>query len=384
MEFPYNFQKGNLIIILSVDLHNYHKIYVLMLNVNIVFNTVKSIQTELVAEFKSQNASGYVIFKESGKTVNISLMGSIPSGSNLTIHYFPVKYQGPMNEICKTQIIGGIFYDLPGKFNGFRAVNVSHITLSGQKSIFGRSLAIRDNSNNIIACATIKHKSSSTKTVVGVFQAVSPGIAGTIVLRQAVNSPQSVTAVDINLMLVDARSEPLNGLSLAVYKSASTSNDEGSCEGIEELFNPLGKTSCDKWRHSTCPIGDLSAKLGPLGVPLPAGKGKPRKFYIDTNLPLSGKNSVAGRSLVILSNGQPLICTKIKEYQQMASEVAFDGDMGLTGMIGFTQESMYEPVMINVSLTGHDEIDVYEHLHVSPGSSCSITQLPLAVIKGKL
>ena len=350
-----------------------------MLNVNIVFNTVKSIQTELVAEFKSQNASGYVIFKESGKAVDISLMGSIPSGSNLAIHYFPVKYQGPMNEICKTEIIGGIFYDLSGKFNGFRAVNLS---LSGQQSIFGRSLAIRDNSNNIIACATIKHKSSSTKTVVGVFQAVSPGIAGTIVLRQAVNSPQSVTAVDINLMLVDARSEPMNGLSLAVYKSASTSNDEGSCEGIEEIFNPLGKTSCDKRRHSTCPIGDLSAKLGPLRVPLPTGKGEPQRFYIDTNLPLSGKNSVAGRSLVILSNGQPLICTKIKEYQQMASEVAFGGDIGLTGMIGFTQESMYEPVMVNVSLTGHDEIAVYEH--VSPGSNCNIAQLPLAVIKGKL
>jgi hypothetical protein len=103
-------------------------------------------------------------------------------------------------------------------------------------------------------------------------------------------------------------------------------------------------------------IGDLSGKLGQLEIPLP-GKGKPHKFYIDTNLPLSGKNSVTGRSLVILSNGKPFICTRIQEYQKMAAEVKLDKQ----GLIGFTQESLYEPVVVNVSLSGgYDGITVNE------------------------
>ena len=334
----------------------------------------------LVAEFNNQNFNGSVLFNQTDDVIEISLEnGSLPRGANLSIHKFPVKYQGPMSEICKPESIVGIFPDFSRRFN-----ISSNISLLGQKSIFGRSLAIHDQSNNVVACATIKSK-SSTKTVVGVFQAVSPGIAGTIVLRQAVDKPESDTAVDINLMLVDARSEPLTGLSLAVYKSASTSNDKGSCEGIEEIFNPLGKTSCDRRKHNTCPIGDLSAKLGLLDIPLP-GKDEPHKFHIDTNLPLSGKNSVVGRTLVILSNGQPLICAKIQEYQKMVSEVAFNGDQGLSGVIGFTQESMYEPVVVNVSLTGgYDRITVYEHVPQNLDIDCDINKLrsPLAVIGGK-
>ncbi len=299
-----------------------------------------------------------------------------PKDANFIIHKFPVKYEGHMSEICKTENIGGIF---AGRFDFISDVaNNSNLSLTGQDSIFGRSLRVVDQNNKVLACATIK-SSSTTKTVVSVFRAVSPGISGTIVLRQSMNNPESVTAVDINLMLVDARSEALNGLSFAVYESAPTSNTAGSCKGIGAIFNPLGKTSCDKREHNTCPIGDLSAKLGPLKIPLP-GKGDQHKFHIDTNLPLSGDNSIVGRSLVILSNGKPLICTKIQEFQKMSAEVMLD--QGLSGIIAFTQESLYEPVMVNVS-GRYDGITVYEH--VSRDSSCSVGRVgkQLALIKGE-
>ena len=306
----------------------------------------------LVAEFNSLYVNGSVLFTQTGGgDVEVSIKKlNFPKAANFSIHEFPVKYNGPMSEICKTENIGEIL-------NNVSVVKDANLSLSGQDGIFGRSLTIYGQNGKVIACTTIKSNApTTTKNVVGVFRAVSPGIAGTIVLRQSAENPDSDTAVDINLMLVDARSEPLRGLSLAVYKSASTSNTEGSCEGIGEIFNPLGKTSCDKRKHSTCVIGDLSGKLGQLEIPLP-GKGEPHKFYIDTNLPLSGKNSVTGRSLVILSNGKPFICTKIQEYQKLVAEVKLDKQ----GLIGFTQESLYEPVVVNVSLSGgYDGITVNE------------------------
>ncbi|CAB3986377.1 Superoxide dismutase [Cu-Zn], chloroplastic [Paramuricea clavata] len=305
----------------------------------------------LVAEFNSLYVNGSVLFTQTGDgNVEVSIKKlNFPKAAFFSIHEFPVKYNGPMSEICKTEKIGKILSNVS-------VVKDANLSLSGQDGIFGRSLAIY--AQNGKACATIKSNAPTTENV-GVFRAVSPGIAGTVVLRQSADNPDSDTAVDINLMLVDARSEPLRGLSLAVYKSASTSNTEGSCEGIGEIFNPLSKTSCDKRKHSTCMIGDLSGKLAQLEIPLP-GKGESHKFYIDTNLPLSGKNSVTGRSLVILSNGKPFICTKIQEYQKMAAEVKLD-NQGLSGIIGFTQESLYEPVVVNVSLSGeYNRITVYE------------------------
>lgn len=286
------------------------------------------------------------------------------------IHEFPVKYDGPMNEICTTENIGEVYHNLSNtlNFHGRNVVKVANLQLSGQDGIFGRSLAIYVESR-VIACATIKSSISATKSLVGVFQAVSPGIAGTIVLRQVADDPNSDTTVDINLMLVDARSEAMTGLSLAVYKTASTSDRDGSCNGVEKMFNPLGKTSCDSRNHGTCPIGDLSVKLGLLEVPLP-GKGKQHLLHIDTNLPLSGENSVAGRSLVILSNGQFLICATIQEYQEMKSEVTFGDNGGLSGNIVFTQKSLYEPVVVNGSLSGgFDRISVYEQYDSSCNSS---------------
>ena len=345
----------------------------------------------LVAEFNNGYVNGTVVFTENGTgAVKISLEQlRFPLGANFSIKEFPVKYEGPMSEICKTENIGNILDgkncqpnktrcgDLSGrlKLGSNNVVIDNDISLTGRYGIFGRSLTIVG--QNVLACATIKAK-SATKIVVGVFRAVSPGIAGTIVLQQPAGHPETSTAVDINLMLVDARSEPLTGLSFAVYESASTSNTEGSCEGVGEIYNPLKKTSCDERKHSTCPIGDLSAKLGHLDIPLPKD-GKPHTFYIDTNLPLSGGNSVVGRSLVILSNGIPLICAKIQEYQTMVAEAMLD-----SGIVGFTQGSLYEPVMVNVSLSGgYNGITVYEN--VSVDSSCQVDSLgkEVKLIEGK-
>ena len=319
-----------------------------------------------------------MLFTQNGVgKVNISVKElNLESGQKLSIHEFPVKYEGHMMDICKSEKIGGIFGNLSERFDFTQDTIVnSNLSLSGKNSIFGRSLRVLDQNNNIVGCSTIKRKASSSKIVVGVFRAVSPGIAGTIVLTQSEDNPDSDTAVDINLMLVDARSEPMKGLSLAVYKSASTSDVEGSCEGVEEIFNPLEKTSCDNRKHSTCLIGDLSGKLGQLEVPLP-GEGKSHTFQIDTNLPLSGENSVVGKSLVILSNGKPLICAKIQEYQTMAAEVVLDNDQGLSGTIGFTQGSLYEPVMVNVTVSGgYDGITVHESCNASKfGNGLAINQ----------
>ena len=358
--------------------------------------TIATSEVKLVAEFNSKRVSGKVSFShiDSGK---VKIFGNlrVQGQYNMSIREFPVKFIGPSTEVCQSLHLGDIFDprnamkiakygstctisnhsacavgDLAGKYgrlNGIFEKSDDNLYLSGPESIFGRSLTIQNSTGDIIACATIRSV-SSVKTVVGIFRAVSPGIAGTIVLRQSGANPSSDTSVDIKLVLVDARSESKNGLFLAVHENAATGDKEGSCSSVGEVFNPLAKTSCDKRQPSTCPIGDLSAKLGPIDVPLPESDSS-RSFFIDSNLPLSGKDSVVGRSLMISENGQPLMCTTIQEYQEMEAEVRFNGEQGLNGIIGLKQVSMYEPAVVNMSVSGINGI--YEH-PLPAGSSCLI------------
>lgn len=361
--------------------------------------TIATSEVELVAEFNSKRVLGKVHFSRipvhSGK---VKIFGNLRVQGQYSMHIreFPVKFIGPSTEVCQPLHLGNIFDprnamkiakyestctknhsacavgDLAGKFGSQTSkfeMSDGDLHLSGPESIFGRSLTIRNSTGNIIACATIRSV-SSVKTVVGIFRAVSPGIAGTIVLRQSGANPSSDTSVDINLVLVDARSESKNGLFLAVHENAVTGDKEGSCSSVGEVFNPLAKTSCDKRKPSTCPIGDLSAKLGSIDIPLPES-GPSRTFFIDSNLPLSGKDSVVGRSLMISENGQPLMCTTIQEYQEVEAEVRFNGEQGLNGIIGLKQVSMYEPAVVNMSISGINGI--YEH-QLPAGPSCLISK----------
>lgn len=75
---------------------------------------------------------------------------------------------------------------------------------------------------------------------------------------------------------------------------------------------------CDSGSNLACRLGDLSGRLGHLSI---AGSRKnyqmiSRKIFTDGNLPLSGGNSIIGKSLVIyddygpLARGDRLACSK--------------------------------------------------------------------------
>ncbi|XP_046856155.1 uncharacterized protein LOC124449260 [Xenia sp. Carnegie-2017] len=321
---------------------------------------------QLVAEFNGRKIRGSILFtQEDMENVTISFKDlTISPGSKIAIHKFPMKYVGLPNESCSTNNIGDIFYpeNCPENISRCYFDDLSKnpkVMVSGKNSIFGRSIAIHDKNDNILACSTIKSKKSHSLFLVGVFQSTLNGIAGTIVLGQPASNPAADTMVDINLQLVDPRSEPLTGLSFGVYVSTTSSTVEGSCKGLKNMFNPFGKTSCDQRRHSTCAIGDLSGKLGYLDVPLPGGKNQ-YQFFIDSNLPLSGENSVMGNSLVIMQNGQLLICAKLQQFQEMITEVT----LGEAGIVRFNQGSFYSPPTVNVSLGNEYDDDLFMNLHL--------------------
>lgn len=113
------------------------------------------------------------------------------------------------------------------------------------------------------------------------------GMTGTITFSQ--DSATSNTSVVISLTGVPATVGPWH-----VHQNAITNNDcsNAVAGGHYNPFNvPLGYSTCPNM--STCEVGDMSTKLGPLTA------GTISATYVDTNLPLFGEYTVIGRSIVI-------------------------------------------------------------------------------------
>lgn len=63
---------------------------------------------------------------------------------------------------------------------------------------------------------------------------------------------------------------------------------------------------CNTDTQRRCMVGDLTSKHGRLVVAgLASGVKVTQRLFTDTNLPLSGPQSIVGRSLVIIDDNSP-------------------------------------------------------------------------------
>ncbi|XP_035258529.1 uncharacterized protein cusr [Anguilla anguilla] len=234
--------------------------------------------------------------------------------------------------------------------------------VSDISSVIGRSVVIhRENRMGPrLACANItdaRLPSAQTGSWAGVGTAT-----GQIHFVQ--ESPQGPTQINVSLSNLASRA---GGYHVHVLPIKNGSNP-CSNENILGHFNPLsinasmspapGTGSVDQYE-----IGDISGKFGLL-----TNLDKKQELYMDSNMPLSGPNSIVGRSVVIhYTNGSRMQCANISAVnasagQLVTAQATFKSNV--TGSITLSQwiypDGSYSDVILEVDIRSSQKLAVMD------------------------
>ncbi|XP_001343650.6 uncharacterized protein cusr [Danio rerio] len=242
--------------------------------------------------------------------------------------------------------------DLQSDMGSVATKNFFTDTTSWVLGMIGRSLVIHgsDRTATRIACANLtlyRFPSALSKSWFGLESS-----GGQIRFSQV--SPQGPTILDISFTGLNSKA---GGYHIHMLPIKST-QDPCSDSNIMGHFNPFsvnatlspapGNGTVDQYE-----IGDISGKFGDL-----TGQNNFQNQYRDGNMPLSGPNSIIGRSLVIhYSNTSRMRCADIsaeasKDGNWVTAEATFSN--AVTGTVMMSQQTFpdgsYGDVQIEVDL----------------------------------
>ena len=209
---------------------------------------------------------------------------------------------------CEAGDLSGKHGTLAGQTSMRATFTDPNLPLFGSTSIVGRSVVLhRASDSGRAACATIEG-SRALKTVVARFRGA---VVGSVRLQQPVDDAEAETSVlvDLRYQGADAPATAGHGWHVHVQPVAS----QGDCLSTGGHFNPYGvcldaacnySASCGGGgRQGFCETGDLAGKHGPLSLASSGEAVGPRSFFTDAQLPLSGPESVEGRSITVHGAG---------------------------------------------------------------------------------
>ncbi|KAJ8404871.1 hypothetical protein AAFF_G00332580 [Aldrovandia affinis] len=232
--------------------------------------------------------------------------------------------------------------------------------VSGASPAIGRSVVIHgaDRVGARLACANItdaRLPSARTASLVG------PGTSmGQVYFAQ--KSPQGPTLVNVSLSNLASKSGGYHVHVLPIKNGGDPCSDEN----VMGHFNPLsissspspGNGSVDQYE-----IGDISGKFGLL-----TDLDQIDALYMDSNMPLSGPNSIVGRSLVIhYTNGSRMQCANISADnssggQLVRAKAMFNGSV--KGSITLSQwtfsDGSYSNVILEVDIRSSERFGLME------------------------
>ncbi|OWF38323.1 Superoxide dismutase [Cu-Zn], chloroplastic [Mizuhopecten yessoensis] len=354
--------------------------------------------------------------------VSVNLTGLASMAGGYHIHNYPVPLKMRKGqEICGQEYVGGHFNpfnvdgtlpapragtkdqyevgDLSNKYgllNGLPELIItqadSNLPLFGMNSVIGRSVVIHKQSGSRWICDTIESEAS-------VLQAVATfkyPIIGYIFLRQPqVNGPLSETQVYMELDYGNSATPMATvdhnwHIHVNRINEAFGMNVSQRCSSVGGHYNPysvdLGGNygqQCNPNNQLRCELGDLSGKHGKLNVRTQLG-GKTRMFFTDTDLPLSGPNSVLGRSIVIhnANSGAPrLACANLYNTPTRITKLENWSKSSYTGTTVFNSNTpgfLDGPTSVSINLMGLDGMASGYHVHKYPvpsTASCSATSV---------
>ncbi|EDQ87759.1 uncharacterized protein MONBRDRAFT_37745 [Monosiga brevicollis MX1] len=364
------------------------------------------------ALFNTELVDGVIQFSQpdpdSATTISVTLKGLHQRAGGWHVHTFPVPEPSavgasPGVDQCSGAAVGGHFNpfnalvpcssapgmtddqcevgDLAGKHGTLANLDSVSITytdwnlpLFGAASIVGRSIVIHVNANNNprLACATIQPEPDSVTTVVARFMG---DVVGDITFQQDAADPYADTTVLVDLRYTNQSQSATSGHNWHVHVDAP---DLLNCASAGGHYNPLDvcltaacgyPSTCGVGRlQPGCEMGDLANKHGPLNILSGATLPGARAFFTDLQLPLSGPDSIIGRSIVVHGAdgaGARLTCATLRRRapRTATATVAMGG---ISGTVGFAQAYPGAPTYVTVNLAGLQQRIGGYHVHVLP------------------
>ena len=156
----------------------------------------------------------------------------------------------------------------------------------------------------------------------------------------------------------------INSGVVAMDINAHTSIEHRCGTSVGGIYNPTSSSGsgCATNNHVACSIGDLSGKHGDVTM---NASGKTRGFFPDLNLPLSGVNSIIGKTIVFVTGDSKYACANIVEYPTVSAVSKFSNER-VKGHISFTQKSPYDVTTVQVDLQNLDSRGGGYHVHKWP------------------
>lgn len=223
---------------------------------------------------------------------------------------------GAVGNVCE-KMGNKIIADASGR--EFEYVDMD-LPLYGRRSVVGRSLAVwrGDSASDAtfsgnkrpVACAKIREDGDVKYTVLQAqIGTTLSRVSGVVTFSQPSSDVLSDTKVTVKLVDRAQSQQSNNEYRWAIHSgSAGIAN---ACSRVGEVYNPQDAEACGErgagLPDEDCPVGEISSRHGTLSAPSLA-------MYTDSNLPLSGPDSIAGKSLVLLDqSGNKVLCSDIKK-----------------------------------------------------------------------
>ncbi|XP_068745220.1 uncharacterized protein [Montipora capricornis] len=370
--------------------------------------TMSSSSDDLKAVFSMGGIKGSVIFSQpqnNGSTIiSVNLLG-VNETLTWSIQQLPMIYYGNAVLSCSAIAVGGLFdpkkakkaadYNTHCRFESntkfhrcavgdlsrmlgnitARTAHRNHTNQSlatptrGPHSIMGRTLVLYSGVTPK-ACALIAPL-HPMKTAVAIFRAP---VAGYVFLRQV--EGMADTSIFVDLFFVN-NAESRKNFTWQINEGVAdtdASDNKTYCKTLGELFDPENSQdeNCNEEMHENCSIGNLASKHGTITISLASTRRSSTKAaFTDSNLPLTGPNSVIGKSIVLFpvnNPGKPIACAKIVTLMTQVAKATFKAEInaGVTGYFKFTQASPFDPTLAEIHLNGIQSKAHGYHVHVYP------------------
>lgn len=339
----------------------------------------------LYALFNNAGVQGNITFyqepQDTNVTISIHLTSLVPEPRSFDwgIYSFPVFFD--TKNPCASSELGTTFHDLSKRHGSITIPSPDGMTekftdadihLRGPGTIWGRALLLRThNAQNadVRACANIMSE-GDVKTVEATF--TSP-VAGTVIFRQG---ELGETTIFSNVFHTTEDYSPSSNhewriLATDILEKSGdiTRRGERRCEYLQILFDPnnIDDTDCSPYDHEKCKIGDMTRKHREAVVGATNSRYS-KRFYVDTNLPLTAVEGLRTLYLVLYEKGNPfriMACAKLNSVKPKEVRAYFNSD-DLKGHILLSQSYKTQPTVVTVQIKNLRGRGTTFHIHEFP------------------